>query len=211
MIHTIYAHINKINNKVYIGQTIQEPEKRWKKGKAYKPCTLFYAAIQKYGWDNFDHVILEQNEMSQQEADEKEQYYINQYDSLNPKKGYNINQGGYKTISPKAEEAAIAWMKEHPEFCMARVQEMLKWQKENPEQALKIRKENQKKAAESRRRPVICIETGVVYESASEAARQVPNTNQGKICMVCRGRRNTNGGFHWAYADINNEENNKDE
>lgn len=27
--YCIYIHINKINNKVYIGQTCQEPEKRW--------------------------------------------------------------------------------------------------------------------------------------------------------------------------------------
>lgn len=26
---TIYMHRNKINNKVYIGQTCQAPEKRW--------------------------------------------------------------------------------------------------------------------------------------------------------------------------------------
>ena len=45
MIFTIYMHKNKINNKIYIGQTIQKPEQRWKNGKAYKPCSYFYAAI----------------------------------------------------------------------------------------------------------------------------------------------------------------------
>ena len=27
--YTIYIHINKINKKVYIGQTCQNPKKRW--------------------------------------------------------------------------------------------------------------------------------------------------------------------------------------
>lgn len=42
---TIYLHRNKFNNKVYIGQTIQTPEERWKKGKGYKNNPYFDAAI----------------------------------------------------------------------------------------------------------------------------------------------------------------------
>lgn len=53
MIYTIYMHRNKINGKSYIGQTFQKPEERWKNGAGYKSCTYFYAAIQKYGWNNF--------------------------------------------------------------------------------------------------------------------------------------------------------------
>lgn len=42
----IYMHRNLINNKVYIGQTIQKPEYRWRnKGKGYKDSSLFYKAI----------------------------------------------------------------------------------------------------------------------------------------------------------------------
>ena len=50
----IYMHKNKINGKVYIGQTIQDdPNKRWKNGHNYKTCTFFAHAIKKYGWNNF--------------------------------------------------------------------------------------------------------------------------------------------------------------
>ena len=201
MIYTIYLHKNKINGKVYIGQTIQKPENRWKKGAGYKTCTYFYSAIQKYGWDNFEHIILEQKEMTQEEADNKENYYINIYNSKDINYGYNINDGGYQSISPNAEPAAIKWMKKHPEFGLARAQDMLKWQKEHPEEMLKMRQENIKKATEARKKAVQCVETGEIFESATAAAKKVPKTSQSKICMVCRGQRNTCGGFHWKYVE----------
>ena len=76
MNYTIYMHKNIINGKVYIGQTIQENlEDRWKNGKGYKPCTYFYRAIEKYGWDNFAHIILEQGDASFEEINEREKYY----------------------------------------------------------------------------------------------------------------------------------------
>lgn len=56
--YCVYAHINKVNGKIYIGQTCRKPEYRWNDGKGYKECTYFYNAIEKYGWDNFDHEIL---------------------------------------------------------------------------------------------------------------------------------------------------------
>ena len=34
--YTIYIHKNKINGKVYIGQTSQKPEKRWDNGRGYE-------------------------------------------------------------------------------------------------------------------------------------------------------------------------------
>ena len=204
MKYTIYMHKNKLNNKVYIGQTMQNPpSKRWKNGKAYKTCTYFYHAIQEYGWDNFEHIILVSDEMTSEQADDLENYYINFYESRNPDKGYNINAGGYQSISPLAEEKAVEWMKAHPEFGIARAQDMLNWQKAHPEEAALYRKQNAKKAVEARKKPVMCIETEIIYESATEAARQVPGTSQGKICMVCRGQRITCGGYHWKYVNEN--------
>lgn len=200
MIYTIYLHRNIINNKVYIGQTCQKPKDRWKNGSGYVTCKYFYSAIQKYGWDNFEHIILEQQECTQDIANEIEKYYIEKYDSTNPKKGYNITNGG-NTVSPNMNKAIIDWMKKHPEFGLARAQDMLKWQKEHPIEALEMKRINAKKATAARRKKVRCIETGIVYESASAAARIVPKTTQSKICMVCKGKRKTCGGFHWKYEE----------
>ena len=89
----IYMHQNKINGKKYIGQTCQKPEYRWNNGKGYSQCPHFYAAIQKYGWDNFEHIILE-TDLTLEEANKKEQEYIALYDTLNKEKGYNLSKGG---------------------------------------------------------------------------------------------------------------------
>ena len=58
----IYKHTSKTSGKVYIGQT-NNINVRWKPG-AYRNCAKFYAAIQKYGWDDFEHEILEEDRKS---------------------------------------------------------------------------------------------------------------------------------------------------
>ena len=36
--YVIYMHVNKINNKKYIGITCQTLQNRWRKGKGYNEC-----------------------------------------------------------------------------------------------------------------------------------------------------------------------------
>ena len=87
----LYCHTNKINGKKYIGISIQKPSRRWKNGKGYKGCYKFQKAIDKYGWENFEHEILFDN-LTKQEASKLEQEYISKYDTVN--NGYNILKGG---------------------------------------------------------------------------------------------------------------------
>lgn len=91
--YVIYMHKNKINGKVYIGQTCQKPEYRWNHGEGYINCSYFYRAIKKYGWDSFEHIILEEN-LSFEEANEKEQYFISLYKANQEQFGYNLQSGG---------------------------------------------------------------------------------------------------------------------
>jgi len=83
--YTVYQHKNKINGKVYIGITKQAPEERWNNGKKYKSSPHFYAAIQKYGWDNFEHNILFQN-LTKEEACQKEQKLIQKLSEMAKKR-----------------------------------------------------------------------------------------------------------------------------
>lgn len=93
--YCVYIHTNKINNKVYIGQTIYgyNPNLRWRNGLGYEGCTYFYNAIQKYGWDSFEHIVLVNN-LTAEEANKAEELLIALYDTRNPKYGYNIMFGG---------------------------------------------------------------------------------------------------------------------
>lgn len=100
MQYTLYKHTAP-NNKVYIGITTQPVDRRWRKGEGYKDNILFYRAIKKYGWDTFKHEILFEN-ISKDEAEEREIYLIKKYRSNDPRYGYNIENGG-KTVGTLAE------------------------------------------------------------------------------------------------------------
>lgn len=89
----VYIHTNILNHKRYIGQTCQKPEKRWKNGNGYKKNVHFYNAIQKYGWDNFEHEIVK-DDLTHQEADELEKMLIKTLRTTNKDYGYNISTGG---------------------------------------------------------------------------------------------------------------------
>ena len=89
----VYKHENKINGKVYIGLT-QNLKRRWVgKGQAYSGSPVFYKALKKYGWDNFTHEIMYEN-LTQEQAKQKETELIKQYKSNETAYGYNLTLGG---------------------------------------------------------------------------------------------------------------------
>lgn len=92
-LYWLYIHINKLNNKVYIGWATN-PKRRWgKNGSGYKAQSHFYNAIKKYGWDGFYHILIcfssSEEHIKQLECD-----YIQLYNADNPDHGYNKTKGG---------------------------------------------------------------------------------------------------------------------
>lgn len=87
----IYKHTNKLNNKVYIGKTVQKLSRRVRTGKGYKSCFHFNAAIEKYGWSNFETDVL-CSALDINYLQELESIFINQYKSDKPEYGYNLVQ-----------------------------------------------------------------------------------------------------------------------
>ena len=55
-------------------------------------------------------------------------------------------------------------------------------------------------ASIKRRRPVKCIDTGITYESVTEACRAVGIKHHGNLVSACTGRYHTCGGYHWEYV-----------
>ena len=112
MVGFIYKYENKINHKVYIGQTTDLVSR--KSSHRYKSSFViskFYNAVRKYGWDNFSFDIIAQVEEDTLEKltetlDSLESKFILEYDSFNH--GYNSTPGGHsyrgKTVSEDFRE-----------------------------------------------------------------------------------------------------------
>lgn len=100
----IYCHTAP-NGKRYIGQTCQKLRARWSNGHGYRENTHFYNAIQKYGWDSFEHTVLAVCS-TKSDADRVEQFFIRHYDTFNRDKGYNQTLGGGGNLgrTPSEEE-----------------------------------------------------------------------------------------------------------
>ena len=96
--YSVYAHINKQNGMMYIGCTGQNPPSlRWgKNGNGYnKGQNKFRDAIESYGWENFEHVIIETG-LSQEKALIMEEELIAKYNTV--EKGYNAAYGGERNL-----------------------------------------------------------------------------------------------------------------
>lgn len=87
----IYFFKNKINNKYYIGQSINI-ERRFNQHIHSNNDCYFHKALKKYGIDNFEFGILEY--CGDNELNDKEKYYINLFKSNNSLYGYNLTDGG---------------------------------------------------------------------------------------------------------------------
>ena len=102
----IYLHKSP-SGKYYIGQTTENPpDLRWSRRNAYSRNSYFSAAIEKYGWENFEHEILEEASADTPKnlvtvLNDLEPKYMLKYNSLAPN-GYNIQPGG--SNAPCAEE-----------------------------------------------------------------------------------------------------------
>lgn len=102
----IYIIKNKINNKVYIGQSLNI-ERRWKQHlysgiskTAQDSYSKLHLAMKELGINNFYYEILEETE--QELLTSREDYYINFYDSI--KNGYNYQSAKETTFKPSSGE-----------------------------------------------------------------------------------------------------------
>ena len=91
----VYKHTSP-SGKVYIGITSRKPQFRWNNGKGYVGNDYFTKAIEKYGWDNFEHEILYEN-LTKELAESKEIELIAMYNATDRSCGYNISKGGCAT------------------------------------------------------------------------------------------------------------------
>lgn len=215
----IYKHTNKINGKVYIGQTCQKPERRWQNGKGYEGSPKFWPAIQEFGWDNFDHSIIIDNIPTQQEANQLEQKYITEYNSYED--GYNATLGGtfeeleviciedmiiYNSLAECARIYNISTQNLSQNCCKnhksakgkhyAYLSEWLlgDWEPAEPYDTEKRRR------VSSLKKPVWCEQTRCFYNSATEAGLEL-NVDARCICKVCSGELIQTHGYNFCWKE----------
>lgn len=200
--YTVYMHKNKINGKVYIGITKQKPQYRWNDGNGYK-TQLFYKAILKYGWDNFEHYILFEH-LTKQEAEYKEIQLIKKYNSHCSKYGYNVldDINKHRTERNLRKKRKKREVKEttKEKLRKANLGKHLSLETKNKLSKLRKGKSNLKNM-----KKIICIETNIIYNGLIIASQKT-NINFKNIQSVCSGRSKTAGGYHWQYYELDKEE-----
>lgn len=270
----IYKITNKVNGKCYIGQS-NDIHRRWKQELApnAKLNPHLARAFEKYGIDNFDFEIIE--ECQREQLNEREQFYIEIYHSIDPKLGYNKTEGGdgnlgrhfimseeqkekirkantgrkytddklvnvryacqhkidpnqiviycyetnkyYLSISKAAKELDICkesirhvinGQDNHASnyrFCKIsdNINEFIEscQQLDNYLNEHNITlKQYYIRQGKPNKKQVFCIETEQVFESASEAARQM-NLNKHCIIWCCNGKYKQTGNYHFKYIE----------
>lgn len=195
--YVVYKHTTP-SGKVYIGITSMKPEKRWESGSGYRQNKHFYSAILKYGWENIKHEIVCTG-LNKWQAGKVEQSLIKYFDSTNHNKGYNHSIGGEcgsLGVHPSAETlmklSIVRKGKKPSAECIRKSIEAHKGKK--------ISERTIRAMTEATSKKVLCVETGEVYKSISEAGRQ-SGISFKAISNVLRGKSKTSGGYHWKYAD----------
>lgn len=206
---SVYEHISP-SGKIYVGITSKKCSSRWgNSGKRYLTRQsngdyshrYFAPAILKYGWDNFQHIIIATS-LKEEEAKALEIKLITKY--KNQKISYNITDGGdgrLGTTFTHKEESKKAISLHHRRFQsivtrnkISNIQKGVKfpeWRK-----ALLSKAHNfEKKKVEQYSKDGTLLH---VYDSLMEAERAT-GTNSGNISSVCNGRAKTANGFIWKY------------
>ena len=111
----IYKITNKINGKAYIGQTIQDVEKRWRRHCSNcENKSAISKAIKKYGKDNFTFEVIEENIDNIELLNSLEVHYISVLNTMYPS-GYNLMLGGdNRTLSDETRKKMSEAKKEKP-------------------------------------------------------------------------------------------------
>ena len=191
----VYVHVNLINGKKYFGITIQEPEARWgKDGKRYSRNEHFTNAINKYGWENFAHLVLYEN-IPIKIAKNIEEMLIQEHMTYDRRFGYNKTHGGElekpsKESRKKISEAKKELFTKHPE--------------KNPMKRPEVAAKN----AAVRSKPVeaVDLESGqraLYFKSTMDAGRA--GFDYSDVAKCCNGKRKTHHGYIWRYVEGGND------
>lgn len=219
MQYCVYKHISP-DGRVYIGITSQIPTKRWQGGNGYKGNTYFTRAIKKYGWENFQHIIIATG-LTAEQAKAMEIELIAAYKSNERKHGFNISSGG----ESKSGTTISEWQKQRiseaskGRFVSAETRARLaktakaNWETEGYKEhmrAINLGENNPqygKKRTDEERiargaKTVLQYDTGgnfIAEYLSLHIASEETNISRDTISKCCRGIYKQAGGYEWRY------------
>lgn len=204
--YLLYAHINKSNDKMYIGITSHQknPNLRWANGYGYIESTRFYNAIKKYGWNNFWHIILKRD-MTIEEAEKEECRLIKMFQLQNPDYGYNISEGGGKP--PYIGHPLTEFAKE--KIGAASRERWANMPPEEKKQKMDIIHNSPKllKYRQKCKKQVVCIKTNETFDGLIDAGRFIrpdaPELGAKNISQHCNHPEvhKSAYGKHWRFLE----------
>lgn len=211
----IYKIKNKLNNKVYIGQTIRPFYKRYK-GNIYNTNNKHLKnSIKKYGVENFEIVEVYDVAFSKQELDIKECIYIDLFNSMNPKFGYNKRHGGAKghhSEEAKKKMSEANKGENHPNYG----KELPQSTRDNISKAKMghgVDEETRSKISETLKgrykgknnptsTPIVCLETGEEFDCQREACAKY-GINPPNMSAHLKGRKKSVNKLHFKFITNN--------
>lgn len=207
----IYQITNQINGKVYVGKTEHSIEKRFKEHcqdalKERNEKRPLYAAMRKYGTENFQIELLEETD----NPEERETFWIEQKRSF--KNGYNATLGGdgkkyldYDLIIATYKE--VQNLKEVVKLTNAKdthyVSKILKNNNIEVTSSAEVNKNKFGKVVNQYKLDGTFLKS---YSSAKEAAKalgKITDTSNGAsshITNVCKGKRKSAYGYIWKFG-----------
>jgi len=209
----IYKISNNFDEKLYIGQSWRDLEKRFKQHcEPRSGCLKLRNSMQAHGKENFTTELIWEGECTQEELDKKEVEFISLFNTMSPY-GYNLQEGGRggrpsdetrakmsvahkgRVVSAETREKLSAAHKGH--FVSAKTREKLRAANKGRVVPADIRV----KISTAQNNPVeqwsrdgkIFIK---MFESLKLAAHAI-GTNRSGISMNLSGKQKTAGGFVW--------------
>lgn len=224
----IYKITNKINGKFYIGQSV-DIERRFMEHKTpHGTMNSIKLAMKKYGKENFSFEVIEEcseNDLNEREmywiATLKPQY--NRCGGGTGAKGHHVSEEVRSELSRKSKAYWDRLPDEKKQSIMRNltgppvghlVSDETKGKlraanlgKKQSAQTIEKRKETMRKKKENGykrtnewcNKKVICVETGVVFESVKAAARSI-GCNPTSVSGNLKKRYRTCKGFHFEYV-----------
>lgn len=219
----IYKWTNKVNNKCYIGKTINEYKRKWEHLHDRRYKSAFHDALDKYGVEQFNYEVLVSLSSNDYEKinnvlNHLERFYIKKYNSSDRDCGYNLTDGGDGLIG-RFGVLNPFYGKHHTEETKLKQSKLMSGRKQS-EETIKKKSESLKKVVHtkdwnrkvgiSNQKQVFAFKDGVLigkYNCYNDCKNDLGLPNIKGISKVVRGTSKTYYGYYFKNTiGQNNEE-----